>query len=190
MAEFGSCHRNVSHQARCMVWMRARGFTQDACALSFCTEEQILMKLTLVFVWSTICTAPFGFEKIVVKLPPRPDKRIGSDEMCGIVLRSAKVALEENNIPFEYQLRRRIPTVRKLNLPYTTASDRAWQCKYSTAGLPYRLPERSAVSEDNERKVPVMIHRVRFLVDGTSIGIPTEELLAFPDMARACSGSR
>lgn len=44
----------------------------------------------------------FGFEKIVVKFFIRFEKRIGSDEMWDRVEADLAVALEENNISFEY----------------------------------------------------------------------------------------
>ncbi len=65
----------------------------------------------------------FGFEKIVVKLSTRPEKRIGSDERRDRAEADLAVALEENNIPFEYQLGEGArSTARKLNLPCMTAS--------------------------------------------------------------------
>lgn len=51
-----------------------------------------------------ICTALLASRKIVVKLSTRPEKRIGSDEMWDRAEADLAVALEENNIPFEYQL--------------------------------------------------------------------------------------
>ncbi|STS83393.1 threonyl-tRNA synthetase [Klebsiella pneumoniae] len=64
----------------------------------------------------------FGFEKIVVKLSTRPEKRIGSDETWDRAEADLAVALEENNIPFEYQLGEGAFYGRKLNLPCMTAS--------------------------------------------------------------------
>lgn len=120
MAEFGSCHRNEPSGSLHGL-MRVRGFTQDDAHI-FCTEEQIRDEVNgcIRLVYDMYST--FGFEKIVVKLSTRPEKRIGSDEMWDRAEADLAVALEENNIPFEYQLVKALSTVRKLNLPCMTAS--------------------------------------------------------------------
>ena len=105
----------------------------------------------------------FGFEKIVVKLSTRPEKRIGSDEMWDRAEADLAVALEENNIPFEYQLGEGAFYGPKIEFTLYDCLDRAWQC--GTVQLDFSLPSRlsaSYVGEDNERKVPVMIHRAPF----------------------------
>lgn len=79
MAEFGSCHRNEPSGSLHGL-MRVRGFTGDDAHI-FCTEEQIRDEVNgcIRLVYDMYST--FGFEKIVVKLSTRPEKRIGSDEM-------------------------------------------------------------------------------------------------------------
>lgn len=120
MAEFGSCHRNEPSGSLHGL-MRVRGFTQDDAHI-FCTEEQIRDEVNgcIRLVYDMYST--FGFEKIVVKLSTRPEKRIGSDEMWDRAEADLAVALEENNIPFEYQLGEGAFYGRKLNLPCMTAS--------------------------------------------------------------------
>ena len=60
--------------------MRVRGFTQDDAHI-FCTEDQITAEVSgcIDMVYETYKT--FGFDKIVVKLSTRPEKRVGSDEI-------------------------------------------------------------------------------------------------------------
>ncbi len=83
-----------------------------------------------------------------------------------------------------------LSTVRKLNLPLYDCLDRAWQC--GTVQLDFSLPSRlsaSYVGEDNERKVPVMIHRAILGSMERFIGILTERVRWFlPDSACAGSG--
>ncbi|MCP6467981.1 threonine--tRNA ligase, partial [Klebsiella pneumoniae] len=58
--------------------------------------------------------------------------------------------------------------------------DRAWQC--GTVQLDFSLPQRlsaSYVGEDNERQVPVMIHRAILGSLERFIGILTEEFAGF-----------
>ena len=79
MAEFGVVHRYEPSGALHGL-MRVRGFTQDD-AHVFCTEEQILDEVgsCIDMVYDVYKT--FGFDKIVVKLSTRPEKRVGSDEI-------------------------------------------------------------------------------------------------------------
>ena len=178
MAEFGSCHRNEPSGSLHGL-MRVRGFTQDDAHI-FCTEEQIRDEVNgcIRLVYDMYIT--FGFEKIVVKLSTRPEKRIGSDEMWDRAEADLAVALEENNIPFEYQLGEGAFYGPKIEFTLYDCLDRAWQC--GTVQLDFSLPSRlsaSYVGEDNERKVPVMIHRAILGSMERFIGILTEEFAGF-----------
>ena len=178
MAEFGSCHRNEPSGSLHGL-MRVRGFTQDDAHI-FCTEEQIRDEVNgcIRLVYDMYST--FGFEKIVVKLSTRPEKRIGSDEMWDRAEADLAVALEENNIPFEYQLGEGAFYGPKIEFTLYDCLDRAWQC--GTVQLDFSLPSRlsaSYVGEDNERKVPVMIHRAILGSMERFIGILTEEFAGF-----------
>ena len=161
MGELGLVHRHELSGALHGL-MRVRGFTQDDAHI-FCTEEQIRDEVNgcIRLVYDMYST--FGFEKIVVKLSTRPEKRIGSDEMWDRAEADLAVALEENNIPFEYQLGEGAFYGPKIEFTLYDCLDRAWQC--GTVQLDFSLPSRlsaSYVGEDNERKVPVMIHRAPF----------------------------
>lgn len=96
------------------------------------------------------------------------------------MLRRTAVALEENNIPFEYQLGEGAFYGPKIEFTLYDCLDRAWQC--GTVQLDFSLPSRlsaSYVGEDNERKVPVMIHRAILGSMERFIGILTEEFAGF-----------
>ena len=178
MAEFGSCHRNEPSGALHGL-MRVRGFTQDDAHI-FCTEEQIRDEVNACIRMVYDMYSTFGFEKIVVKLSTRPEKRIGSDEMWDRAEADLAVALEENNIPFEYQLGEGAFYGPKIEFTLYDCLDRAWQC--GTVQLDFSLPQRlsaSYVGEDNERQVPVMIHRAILGSLERFIGILTEEFAGF-----------
>ena len=177
-AEFGSCHRNEPSGALHGL-MRVRGFTQDDAHI-FCTEEQVRDEVNgcIRLVYDMYST--FGFEKIVVKLSTRPEKRIGSDEMCDRAEADLAVALEENGIPFEYQLGEGAFYGPKIEFTLYDCLDRAWQC--GTVQLDFSLPQRlsaSYVAENNDRQVPVMIHRAILGSLERFIGILTEEFAGF-----------
>ena len=141
--------------------MRVRGFTQDDAHI-FCTEDQVRDEVNACIRMVYDMYSTFGFEKIVVKLSTRPEKRIGSDETWDRAEADLAVALEENNIPFEYQLGEGAFYGPKIEFTLYDCLDRAWQC--GTVQLDFSLPQRlsaSYVGENNERQVPVMIHRAR-----------------------------
>ncbi len=120
MAEFGSCHRNEPSGALHGL-MRVRGFTQDDAHI-FCTEDQVRDEVNACIRMVYDMYSTFGFEKIVVKLSTRPEKRIGSDETWDRAEADLAVALEENNIPLNINWVKGRSTARKLNLPCMTAS--------------------------------------------------------------------
>ncbi|MBD1581339.1 threonine--tRNA ligase [Pseudoalteromonas sp. S16_S37] len=174
MAEFGCCHRNEPSGALHGL-MRVRGFTQDDAHI-FCTEEQIMDEVSacIKMVYDTYDT--FGFEKIVVKLSTRPEKRIGEDEMWDKAELALAEALKANNIEFEYLPGEGAFYGPKIEFTLYDCLERAWQC--GTVQLDFALPGRlgaTYVAENNERKTPVMIHRAILGSIERFIGILTEE---------------
>ncbi|MDR2224624.1 MAG: threonine--tRNA ligase, partial [Providencia sp.] len=126
MAEFGSCHRNEPSGALHGL-MRVRGFTQDDAHI-FCTEEQILSEVTSCIEMIYDVYATFGFEKIVVKLSTRPEKRIGTDEMWDKAEEDLANALKSKGIEFEYQPGEGAFYGPKIEFTLYDCLDRAWQC--------------------------------------------------------------
>ena len=159
--------------------MRVRGFTQDDAHI-FCTEDQVRDEVNACIRMVYDMYSTFGFEKIVVKLSTRPEKRIGSDETWDRAEAALAGALEENNIPFEYQLGEGAFYVTNIEFTLYDCLERAWQC--GTVQLDFSLPQRlsaSYVGENNERQVPVMIHRAILGSLERFIGILTEEFAGF-----------
>ncbi|EOB7507138.1 threonine--tRNA ligase [Providencia stuartii] len=178
MAEFGSCHRNEPSGALHGL-MRVRGFTQDDAHI-FCTEDQILSEVTDCIKMIYDVYATFGFEKIVVKLSTRPEKRIGTDDMWDTAEADLAQALKDQGIEFEYQPGEGAFYGPKIEFTLYDCLDRAWQC--GTVQLDFFLPGRlnaSYVGENNERIVPVMIHRAVLGSLERFIGILTEEYAGF-----------
>ncbi|MFY8349568.1 threonine--tRNA ligase [Pseudoalteromonas sp. SSM20] len=174
MAEFGCCHRNEPSGALHGL-MRVRGFTQDDAHI-FCTEEQVMEEVSscIKMVYDTYET--FGFEKIVVKLSTRPEKRIGEDEMWDKSEKALADALDANGIAFEYLPGEGAFYGPKIEFTLYDCLERAWQC--GTVQLDFALPGRlgaTYVAENNERKTPVMIHRAILGSIERFIGILTEE---------------
>ncbi|MBC3767311.1 threonine--tRNA ligase [Neptunicella marina] len=178
MAEFGCCHRNEPSGALHGL-MRVRGFTQDDAHI-FCTEEQILDEVggCIDMIYDTYKT--FGFEKIVVKLSTRPEKRVGSDEVWDKAEQALADALKGKGIEFDYLPGEGAFYGPKIEFTLHDCLDRAWQC--GTVQLDFSMPNRlgsTYVAEDGERRVPVMIHRAVLGSLERFIGILTEEYAGF-----------
>src|SRR5690349_9875358 len=79
LAEFGAVHRYEPSGALHGL-MRVRGFTQDDAHI-FCTDEQMEAECLAINDLILSTYADFGFDRIVVKLSTRPEKRVGTDAM-------------------------------------------------------------------------------------------------------------
>ncbi len=174
MAEFGSCHRNEPSGSLHGL-MRVRGFTQDDAHI-FCTEEQIMEEVSACIRMVYDVYGTFGFENIVVKLSTRPEQRIGSDEAWDRAEAALAEALELNGLKYDLQPGEGAFYGPKIEFTLHDCLDRAWQC--GTVQLDFALPGRlgaTYVGEDNERHIPVMIHRASLGSLERFIGILTEE---------------
>ena len=180
MAEFGSCHRNEPSGSLHGL-MRVRGFTQDDAHI-FCTEEQIMEEVSACIRMVYDVYGTFGFENIVVKLSTRPEQRIGSDEAWDRAEAALAEALVLNGLKYDLQPGEGAFYGPKIEFTLHDCLDRAWQC--GTVQLDFALPGRlgaTYVGEDNERHVPVMIHRAILGSLERFIGILIEHFAgAFP----------
>ena len=164
LAEFGIVHRYEPSGALHGV-MRVRAFTQDDAHI-FCTEDQLASECMAINDLILSVYEDFGFERIVVKLSTRPEKRVGADamwdhaeEVMARVLEDIKqkhgdiveTALNPGEgafygPKFEYVLR--------------DAIGRDWQC--GTTQVDFNLPERFGafyIDANSEKTPPVMVHR-------------------------------
>src|SRR5579863_10158313 len=164
LAEFGIVHRYEPSGALHGV-MRVRAFTQDDAHI-FCTEDQLAAECHKINELILSVYHDFGFDKIVVKLSTRPEKRVGTDAMWDHAEVVMMRVLEEIKArhgdvvttmlnpgegafygpKFEYVLR--------------DAIGRDWQC--GTTQVDFNLPERFGafyISAASEKTTPVMVHR-------------------------------
>ncbi|WWO97354.1 MAG: threonine--tRNA ligase [Candidatus Dasytiphilus stammeri] len=174
MAEFGSCHR-YEPSGSLHGLMRVRGFTQDDAHI-FCTRNQVGMEVQNCIKMIYEIYKIFGFEKIVVELSTRPEKRIGDDKIWNQAEQDLVRALEECKIVFKYKNGDGAFYGPKIDFTLYDCLDRAWQC--GTVQLDFFLPERLNafyVDEHNIRQRPVMIHRAILGSLERFIGILLEE---------------
>ena len=174
IAEFGCCHRNEPSGSLHGL-MRVRGFTQDDAHI-FCMESQVQAEVKKCIEMVYDVYGSFGFEDVVVKLSTRPENRIGSDEIWDKAEAGLAQALTDSNIKFEYLPGEGAFYGPKIEFTLMDCLGRAWQC--GTVQLDFALPERlgaTYVGEDNERYIPVMIHRAILGSLERFIGILIEE---------------
>ena len=158
LAEFGSCHRNEPSGALHGL-MRVRGFTQDDAHI-FCTEDQIKDEVKDFNGMLYKSYEDFGFKDILVVLSTRPEKRIGSDKIWDKAEKSLEDALKETGLKYEVQDGEGAFYGPKIEYVLKDSLGRLWQC--GTIQLDFNLPKRLGaeyIAEDNNRKIPVMLHR-------------------------------
>jgi len=158
LAEFGSCHRNEPSGALHGL-MRVRGFVQDDAHI-FCTEGQIVAEAKAFNELAFSVYEDFGFNDVKVKLSLRPEKRAGSDATWDHAEDGLRTALRACGVEWEELPGEGAFYGPKVEYHIKDAIGRSWQC--GTLQLDLVLPERLGaeyVSDDNDRKRPVMLHR-------------------------------
>lgn len=156
--EFGNCHRNEPSGSLHGL-MRVRGFTQDDGHI-FCTEDQILDECIAFTDLVKKVYADYGFHDISYKVATRPAKRIGDDATWDKAEKALMTALEKAGIKYDILEGEGAFYGPKIEYHLRDSLGRAWQC--GTIQVDFQMPGRLGaeyVTEDNEHKVPVMLHR-------------------------------
>jgi threonyl-tRNA synthetase len=139
--------------------MRVRAFTQDDAHI-FCTDRQIASEVAEFVRILQQVYKDFGFDKVVVKLATRPEKRIGSDELWDKTEKALADAMAEMGMEYAVNPGEGAFYGPKLEFNVSDALGRLWQL--GTIQVDPNLPERLGaryVGEDNAEHTPVMLHR-------------------------------
>lgn len=158
LAEFGACHRNEPSGALHGV-MRVRSFTQDDAHI-FCTEEQVQAEVVKFIDLLQIVYSDFGFDEVLVKLSTRPEKRVGSENQWSKAEAALEAALNQKHLAWDLQPGEGAFYGPKIEFSLKDCIGRVWQC--GTLQLDFSMPGRLGaeyVAEDNDKHVPVMLHR-------------------------------
>ncbi|WMW82189.1 threonine--tRNA ligase [Undibacterium cyanobacteriorum] len=156
--EFGQCHRNEPSGALHGI-MRVRGFTQDDGHI-FCTEDQIQDEVMAFHPQAMKVYDDFGFNNIAIKIALRPENRIGSDEIWDRAEETLRAALRNCGMTWEELPGEGAFYGPKIEYHLKDSLGRPWQV--GTMQVDFSMPGRLGaeyVSDDNSRKVPVMLHR-------------------------------
>jgi threonyl-tRNA synthetase len=180
MAEMGLVHRHEL-SGTLHGLMRVRAFTQDDAHI-FMLPSQIQEEIIGVIDFVDYVYKAFGF-KYHVELSTKPENAIGDDEMWEQATEALRQALERKNLDYVVNEGDGAFYGPKIDFHLEDNLGRTWQC--ATIQLDFAMPERfdlTYIDEDNERKRPVMLHRViygaleRFiaiLVEHTAGAFPT-----------------
>ncbi|RUR56867.1 threonine--tRNA ligase [Vreelandella populi] len=156
--EFGGCHRNEPSGALHGI-MRVRAFTQDDGHV-FCTEAQVEPEVTSFHRQALKVYNDFGFEDIAIKIALRPEKRIGSDEVWDRAEDALRGALKACDVEWQELPGEGAFYGPKIEYHMKDCLGREWQV--GTMQVDFMMPERLGaqyVTEEGERKPPVMLHR-------------------------------
>lgn len=164
LAEFGAVHRYEPSGALHGV-MRVRAFTQDDAHI-FCTEDQMAAECHKINDLILSVYKDFGFEKIVVKLSTRPEKRVGADSLWdhaeSVMMKVLEEIKERHGDVVTTQINPGEGAFYGPKFEYVLrdAIGRDWQC--GTTQIDFNLPERFGafyISPTSEKTPPVMVHR-------------------------------
>mgnify|MGYP000491201060 CR=1 FL=1 len=148
-------------------------FTQDDAHI-YCTEEQLEQELI------NVMDLVDKFYKIFnlsyrVELSTRPDKKIGSDEIWDKAESILENVLKKKKLKFKINKGDGAFYGPKIDYHIKDSLGREWQM--ATLQLDFSMPERfelEYVDKDNERKRPIMLHRVIYGAIERFIGILVE----------------
>ncbi|WP_447553122.1 threonine--tRNA ligase [Vreelandella sp. EE22] len=156
--EFGGCHRNEPSGALHGI-MRVRAFTQDDGHV-FCTEAQVEPEVTSFHRQALKVYQDFGFDDIAIKIALRPEKRIGSDDVWDRAEDALRGALKACDVEWQELPGEGAFYGPKIEYHMKDCLGREWQV--GTMQVDFMMPERLGaqyVTEEGERKPPVMLHR-------------------------------
>jgi threonyl-tRNA synthetase len=180
LAEFGSCHRNEASGALHGI-MRVRGFVQDDAHI-FCTEAQIQSEVSDFIDMLHGVYQDFGFEEILYKLSTRPEQRVGSDEVWDKAEAALAESLDAKGLKWDLLPGEGAFYGPKIEFSLRDCIGRVWQC--GTIQVDFSMPGRLGaqyVTETQERRTPVMLHRAVLGSFERFIGILIEQYEgAFP----------
>ena len=172
VGELGLVHR---HELKGTLHglFRVRCFTQDDAHI-FMTREQIQEEIAGVIRLIDEVYKKFGFA-YSLELSTRPLDSMGSDEDWETAENGLKEALDGLGLPYEINEGDGAFYGPKIDFHLSDSLGRTWQC--GTIQLDFQLPQNfdlSYVSEDNQKRRPIMIHRVCLGSVERFIGILTE----------------
>ncbi len=138
--------------------LRVRHFAQDDSHI-YCTEDQIQAEVAGVLDFAFATYRIFGLD-VRLELSPRPEQRIGSDELWDRSEAALANALQQLGLDYTVNEGDGAFYGPKIDMHMTDSLGRSWQL--GTCQLDYNMPARFGLTytgADNVEHQPVMIHR-------------------------------
>lgn len=164
-AEFGTVYR-YEQSGELHGLTRVRGFTQDDAHI-FCRPDQLKEEFAKVIDIVLYIFKTLDFEDFVTQVslrdPDKPEKYIGSDENWEKAEQAILEVTREKGLDAIIEKGEAAFYGPKLDFMVKDALGRKWQL--GTIQVDYNLPERfdlEYVGSDNQKHMPVMIHRAPF----------------------------
>lgn len=161
VAELGIVHRQELSGVLAGLF-RVIKFTQDDAHI-FCEENQLESEiLKVIELIDNIYTKVFNFD-YSVELSTRPEKRIGDEKIWDKAEKVLENILKKNKIKYKINQGDGAFYGPKIDFHIQDSLNRTWQC--ATIQLDFAMPERfdlEYINESNERKRPIMLHRVLY----------------------------
>ncbi|MEH6667611.1 MAG: threonine--tRNA ligase, partial [Psychrobacter sp.] len=126
----------------------------------FSTQAQIQQEVADFIKLTLAVYEDFGFDNIIMKLSTRPEKRVGSDESWDFAEKALADALDSSGLDWDYLPGEGAFYGPKIEFSLKDSLGRIWQC--GTIQVDPNMPERldaEFVNEQNDREVPIMLHR-------------------------------
>lgn len=165
LAEFGTVYRYEQH-GELHGLVRVRSFTQDDSHI-FCRKSQVEDEIKNVIDLITVVFSKFGFSDYVARLSFRDlndrSKYIGDEKDWDMAENAIETIAKDKNLPFTVAYGEAAFYGPKIDFMVKDVLGRKWQL--GTVQLDYQLPRRfnlTFLNENNEKEMPVMIHRAPF----------------------------
>ncbi|MBF0224081.1 MAG: threonine--tRNA ligase [Desulfobacterales bacterium] len=171
-AEIGHVHRHELSGVLSGLF-RVRAFHQDDAHI-FMMPNQIQDEILGVLKLVEKVYGTFGLS-FHLELSTRPEKSIGTDEQWEMATNGLRSALDKQGMGYKINEGDGAFYGPKIDIHIKDALGRTWQC--GTIQLDMALPERfnlTYIDKDNERRQPIMIHRVVYGSIERFIGILVE----------------
>ncbi len=148
-------------------------FTQDDAHI-YCNEKQLEDEISKVMKLVDIIYSKFNF-KYNIELSTRPEKRIGSDKIWDKAEKALKKVLDKRNVKYKLNKGDGAFYGPKIDYHIKDSLGRTWQL--GTIQLDFSMPERfnlEYTDKNNNRKIPIMIHKAIYGSIERFIGILIE----------------
>jgi len=158
--EFGLVHRHELSGVLSGLF-RVRCFTQDDAHI-FCTEEQMKSEILDLIDFVNKVYSIFGFEYFL-ELSTKPENAMGDVRLWDLAEKTLKDVLDSTKKEYEINEGDGAFYGPKIDVHLKDSIGRTWQC--GTIQLDFQMPEKFNLTYEapnNEKKRPVMIHRVIF----------------------------